>query len=173
MKILTLSQIVRECKKLDPNSAINTAMLNRLISDKKITYGSIGNRTVLEWHTLITCLNELLGFSDESFFPQIRTIRKAAEELKYSASDIGVAERHIRRCVSDGKIGFISIGNRCYIAMQSFMPPYSESLIYGESEARAKRQRIKNDIMEQLNAKLSSSTAMPIVQRKKKRSGWE
>ena len=99
--------------------------------------------------------------------------RKAAEELKYSASDIGVAERHIRRCVSDGKIGFISIGNRCYIAMQSFMPPYSESLIYGESEARAKQQRIKNDIMEQLNAKLSSSTAMPIVQRKKKRSGWE
>ena len=116
MKILTLSQIVRECKKLDPNSAINTAMLNRLISDKKINYGSIGNRTVLEWHTLITCLNELLGFSDESFFPQIRTIRKAAEELKYSASDIGVAEKHI----------FLACHwHKMYVSMRNLKPKHS------------------------------------------------
>lgn len=173
MKILTLSQIVREYKKLDPNSAINTAMLNRLISDKKITYGSRGNRTVLEWHTLITCLNELLGFSDETFLPEIRTIRKAAEELKHSVSDIVIAERHIRRCVLDGKIGFIAIGNRCYIAMQSFSPPYVESLVYGETETRAKQESIKSDIMDQLNTKLSSSSAMPTIQRKKKKSGRE
>ncbi len=171
MKILTISQTVTEYRRLDPNSAINSAMLNRLINEKKITYGSRGNRTVIEWYTLISCLNELLGFKGETFLPKLRTIRKAAEELKRSENDIGVAEGHIRRCVSDGKIGFITIGNRFYVAMQSFSSPYAESLIYGEIEERIKREIIKNDIMTQLDAKLSSSFAAPVVQRKKRRSG--
>ena len=171
MKILTIAQAVIEYRRLDPNTAINSAMLNRLIKEKKITYGCRGNRTVIEWHTLNSCLNELLGFKGETFLPKLRTIRKAAEELKRSENDFGVAEGHIRRCVSDGKIGFIAIGNRFYIAMQSFSSPYVESLIYGENEERIKREIIKNDIMTQLDAKLSASSAAPIVQRKKKRSG--
>lgn len=150
-------------------------MLNRLINKKKIPYGSRGNRTVMEWHILISSLNEILQFTGETFLPRVRTIRTAAKELKNSESDFGVAERHIRRCVADKKIGFITIGNRHYVAMQSFMYPYSESLIYGESEERAKRAIIKKDIMAQLSAKLSSNSSMPIVQRKtkKNRSGQE
>lgn len=155
-----------EFKKIDPNSAINSSMLNRLISEKKIPCGSRGNRTVIEWHILISSLNEILQFTGETFLPRIRTIRAAAKELKKSESDFGVTERHIRCCVADKKIGFIAIGSRYYIAMQSFIYPYSESLIYDESEERAKRETIKKDIMAQLSSKLSSNLSMPIVKRR-------
>ena len=117
---------------------------------------------------LISALNEMFQFTGETFLPQIRTIRQAANELKNSKSDLGVTESNIRRYVADEKIGFIVIGNRCYIAMQSFTYPYSESLIYGESESQAQREMIKNDIVAQLSSKLSSNSSMPIVQRKRK-----
>lgn len=169
MKILTIHQAVEEIKKNDPNSDISTTMLNRLINEKKLPYGSRGNRTVIEWFILIASLNELLKFTGESFLPQIRTIRNAATELKQIKPDLGVSESHIRRYVEDEKIGFISIGNRHYVAMQSFSFPYSESLIYGEPEDRAKREMIKKDIMAQLSAKITANCAVPIVQRKSKR----
>ena len=150
-------------------------MLERLINEKKIPYGTRGNRTVIELHILISALNEMLKFTGETFLPKIRTIRQAAKELKKSQSDIGVAEGHIRRCVSDNKIGYIVIGNRQYVAMQSFVYPYSASLIYGESDERVKRELVKKDIMSQLSSKLSCNSSVPVVQRKtnKKRSGQE
>ena len=150
-------------------------MLERLINEKKIPYGTRGNRTVIELHILISALNEMLQFTGETFLPKIRTIRQAAKELKKSQSDIGVAEGHIRRCVSDNKIGYIVIGNRQYVAMQSFMYPYSASMIYGESDERVKRELVKKDIMSQLSSKLSCNSSMPVVQRRtnKKRSGQE
>ena len=67
-------------------------MLERLINEKKIPYGTRGNRTVIELHILISALNEMLQFTGETFLPKIRTIRQAAKELKKSQSDIGVAE---------------------------------------------------------------------------------
>ena len=143
-------------------------MLNRLINERKIPSGCRGNRTIMELHMLISALNEMFQFTGETFLPQIRTIRQAANELKNSKSDLGVTESNIRRYVADEKIGFIVIGNRCYIAMQSFSYPYSESLIYGESESQAQREMIKNDIVAQLSSKLSSNSSMPIVQRKRK-----
>ena len=166
MKVLTLVQAVEEIRRLDPSSAVNITMLNRLINDKKIPYGSRGVRTVVEWYMLIASLNEMLNFTGETFLPKIRTVRNAAFELKESKSQIGVSEEHIRRCIEDGRIGFIAIGNRRYIAMQSFDPPYSETLVYGKSQSRTKRELVKKDILQQLNATITKS-AIPQVKRKR------
>lgn len=167
MKVLTLPQAVAEIRRLDPASAINVTMLDRLIKDKYIPCGSRGVRTVVEWHILIASLNEILQFDGETFLPRIRSIRSAAAELKVSEPETGMAEEYIRRCVADGKIGFISIGNRCYIAMQNFSPPYSNALVYGTSQSRTKREFVRNNIMEQLSTTISASTAVPIVKRKR------
>ena len=63
MKVLTLPQAVEEIRRLDPGSAVNVTMLDRLIKDKHIPFGSRGVRTVIEWHTLIASLNEILRFT--------------------------------------------------------------------------------------------------------------
>ena len=167
MKVLTLPQAVEEIRRLDPGSAVNVTMLDRLIKDKHIPCGSRGVRTVIDWHTLIASLNEILHFTGETFLPKIRSIRSAAAELKELKSETGIAEEHIRRCVADGKIGFISIGNRCYVAMQNFSPPYANALVYGTSQSRTKREFVRNNIMEQLSTTISASTAVPIVRRKR------
>ncbi len=98
---------------------------------------------------------------------QVLIINQKNEEAEQIAKNLGETQAEIT-CVS-------SIGNRHYVAMQSFMYPYSKSLIYGESEERARRAIIKKDIMAQLSSKLSSNSSMPTVQRKikNKRSGQE
>lgn len=168
MKILTLPQTIAEIRKIDPDSSINETMLNCLIKEKKLSFGRRGIRTVVEWNTLIASLNSLLGFFGETFLPHIRTVRKAALELKMSKSDIGVGESHIRAFIADKKIGFISIGNRHYVAMQSFQSPYSDNLAYGISPSRVKQQYIQENIIEQLDSAISSSAGVPMVRRKRK-----
>ena len=57
----------------------------------------------MECHVWISSLNGLLKFEGETFLPQIRTIRKAATDLKCSESEFGVAESHIGGALPTGK----------------------------------------------------------------------
>lgn len=152
---------------MDSHSAVNEAFLKHLIREKLLRFGNRGIRTVVDLDVLIVTLNNLLGFSDEHVLPKIRTIRNAAIELRTNEDNIGIGETHIRRCVADQKIGFIKIGNRHYVAMQSFEPPYSEGLVYGTSPGDKKRVFIRDNIIEQLNLTITSGSAIPIVKRKR------
>jgi len=168
MKVLTIPQAVKEIKVLDPDSAVNETMLASLIEKKQLPCGSRGVRTVVNLELTISVLNELLGFVGEVFVPKIRTIRTAASELRGNSDESGVGEDHIRRCVADSKIGVITIGNRNYIAMQSFEAPYAEKLVYGTSQSRKQRDMIRKDMLAQMSTTISAKSAIPSVTRVRK-----
>ncbi len=165
MKVLTIPQAVKEIRALDPATAINETMLTSLIEKKKLPCGSRGVRTVVNLELTISVLNELLGFVGEVFLPRIRTIRAAASELRDNDDESGMGEDHIRRCVADEKIGVIAIGNRNYIAMQSFDAPYSEKLVYGTSQSRTQRDMIRKDMLAQMSTTISTKSSVPSVVR--------
>ncbi len=167
MKVMTLTQVLADIRKMDPATALNENLLSVLIKEKRLPYGSRGNRVILEVGVLINALNDLFGFSGETFVPKVRTVRSAAIELK--ESHYGMSERHIRQCIIDGKLKTIKIGNRHYVAMQSFSSPYSESLIYGITEKLAKIEHIKNDMQKQMDNLISSQSCPPTVVRMHKR----
>ncbi len=80
--------------------------------------------TFADAEALAPVLNRMLGFEEAARLPQIPAIRGAGAKLKRSRPEIGIGKKMIRNAVKDGRITSIGIGNREYIAMQSFDEPY-------------------------------------------------
>ncbi len=167
MKVVTLPQAVKEMRLLDPKTAFNRAMLDYLIKEEKVPYGAHGVRTVLNFDALIDALNVIYGFEGEMFCPSIRTVCNAVEEIKESKEYYKMGERLIRRCISDGILPTITIGNRHYIALQSFTEPYSKKLVYGQSESRLKAEQIVNNMLQQMSDCISERGGVPAVVRRR------
>ncbi len=165
MKILTLPQALKKIKELDPHTAINMTMLKRLIEEDRIPYGSRGTHIVIEINSVISALNSILGIEETKEIPLLRSIRMAAVELKQSEQYVHIGEDLIRKCVFDEKIPTISIGNRHYVALQSFLEPYAESFVYGKNPRLIERDKIKQDMLEQMNASISARSGIPKVVR--------
>ena len=165
MRLKTLPQAVLEAQKRDPETALNKFMLASLIRDKKIPYGNHGNRTVVDYDLIVPAINALLDFSETGEMPKLRTIRAAAEELRETNPEIGFGEEHIRTCVTDGRIASIAIGNRRYIAMESFDIPHCEKILSGHSKSFDRSEMIRNDIMEQMGIAISAQAYVPKVTR--------
>ena len=123
MRIKTIPSIVAEIKTLDSLSAAGASFLTALAEAKQLPHTYHGNRLVAE-KALAPTLNRLFGFGGDGGIPNIRTIRGTVAELKQSRSAMGIGEKLIRSAVKDGRIPCIRIGNREYIAMQSFDEPY-------------------------------------------------
>lgn len=165
MKVRTLPQAVKEIKMLDPSSAVNEDFLISLIKDKRLEHSSHGVRTVVEFGTLVSTLNELLGYEDKKQIPQLRSIRSAIKDLRQNRPELGVGEEHIRRCVADGRISSIQIGSRRYIAMQSFDTPYCERIMTVQSPSFAKSDMMRRDILEQMSTAISAQVVIPKIKR--------
>lgn len=165
MRVRTLNQIVKEIQEIDPNTAINKYMLLALIKDRKIPHGNHGNRTVMDFDAVAPSFNELLNFKKGGAIPQIRTIRAAISELREKHPELGLGEERIRTCVQEGRISSIVIGNRQYIAMQSFFEPYNERIMSGFSPTVMKKNDVSRDVLEQMSAAISRQTIMPKVTR--------
>ncbi len=165
MRIKTLPQAVAEAQKKDPVTALNKFMLASLIKEKRIPFGNHGNRTVVDYDLIIPALNVLLDFSETGDLPRLRTIRAAANELRELNPEIGFGEEHIRTCVMDGRIASIIVGNRRYIAMQSFEAPHCEKILQGTSKSCERREMIRNDIIEQMSNAISMQAVVPKVTR--------
>ena len=165
MRIKSLPQAVKEAQKSDPKTAINKFMLASLISEKKIPHGNHGNRTVVDYDLIIPAINVMLGFPETRELPRLRTIRAAVEELRQLRADIGFGEEHIRSCVMDGRIASITVGNRRYIAMESFEEPHCQTILSGHSQHFDRQEMIRNDIMEQMGDAISAQAYVPKVTR--------
>ncbi len=125
--------------------------------------------TVLNFESIIEALNTHYGFDGETFCPLIRTIPDGIAEMRQSAQYYKIGDRLLRRCISDGILPTISIGNRNYIALQSFMEPYSRALVYGQTERRARAEQIVNDMLQQMSECISARGGVPNVTRKRKK----
>lgn len=165
MRVKTLPQAVIEAQKKDPVTALNKFMLSSLIREKKIPYGNHGNRTVVDYDLIVPAINALLEFSETDELPRLRTIRSAVEELRETKPEIGFGEEHIRTCVLDGRIASITVGNRRYIAMESFETPHCERILSGHAKSFERQEMIRNDIMEQMGNAISAQAYIPKVTR--------
>ena len=59
-------------------------------------------------------------------------IHNAFLEVRESNLELGISEQRIRRLVGMGKLPHIRIGNRAYVALESFEEPYNECLLYDD-----------------------------------------
>lgn len=132
MNIVTTRKAVQIILKKDENNAINEDMLRRLFKSEKLPSWKHGNRTVCEISLLIEGLNTLLGLEEKKRVPRIRSIHNAFLELRTSSPELGISEERIRVLVGMNKLPHIRVGNRVYIALESFEDPYNECLIYDD-----------------------------------------
>lgn len=164
MRIKTIPSIVTEIRALDPSSAVGESFLAALAESKQLPHTYHGNRLVADAEAIAPTLNRLLGFDGNGNLPHIRTIREAAVELKQSRPMIGIGEKLIRNAVKDGRIPSIRIGNREYIAMQSFDEPYCRRIFEPTATTPVSRaEAVRRDVMEQMAQTIASSPYVPTV----------
>ena len=164
MRLKTLSQIVHEIRTADPESVVGDSFLTALVEENELWHTYRGNRLVVDAEAIAPALNRMLGFEETAELPRIRTIRSAVAELKRSHPEIGIGEKMIRSAAKDGRLASIGIGNREYIAMQSFDEPYCRR-IFETSEVISKKEIIRRGAIEQMAEVLARNPAMPTVTR--------
>lgn len=164
MRLKTLTQIAHEIRAVDPESAVGESFLTALVEENVLWHTYRGNRLVADAESVAPTLNRLLGFEEMAELPRIRTIRGAVAELKQNRPEIGIGEKMIRNAVKDGRIPSIGIGNREYIAMQSFDEPYCWR-IFESAAVVSKKKIIRRGVIEQMADVLARNPAMPSVTR--------
>ena len=165
MRIKTIPQIVKNAKELDPGTALNESMLAELMVSGNIPYEKHGNRTVSNMDAVIPCLNRMLGLNADTALPRLRTIRGAAKELRQYRSELGIGEDHIRAAVNDGRIDFIRIGNRAYIAMEFFDEPYIQRFTRIELGGTERKRKGDSSAVAQIGAIIARSQGETRVRR--------
>ena len=163
MRIKTLCGTVKEICKLDPESAVGESFLMSLVQSGELPHTYHGNRLVVDYDIISSTFNRLLGFDENGALPQIRTIRRAVEELKQNNPDMGIGEKLIRGAVKDGRISSIKIGNREYIAMQSFTEPYCQRIFEYTCLKSARCEIIRQNAINQISHTISSGLFVPNV----------
>lgn len=155
MKIKTTKKLAEAIKKQDAQNAINANMLKSLFEDKVLTSWKVGNRTVSDLLLLIREINQLFGLEDKEQIPKVRSIHNAYVSLKDSNPDLGISEERIRLLVVKGKIPHIRIGNRAYIALEIFDPPYDKCLVYDDfiDSSKVEIERVVQNQFEQALAR--------------------
>lgn len=145
MRLKTIPQAVTKLHEDDPGTALNRSMLLTLMDEGLLDYEMRGNRRVIDYDDLCVRLRELLGLTEEhgylSSLPHIRTIDSAYRELKETRPELGLSEERIRMLIDTGRLVCIPIGNRSYIAMELFKPPYDRRLIVTDGEERRTMKR--------------------------------
>ena len=149
MRIKTMNSIVEEIKQIDGFSAINLGMLRMLFETKALKSMQRGNRIVSDMDQLIEELNQLWGIKEKHKVPRIRSIHNAFLELREIQPQLGLSEERIRFLVSQKKLPCVKVGNRAYVALECFEPPYDQNLMYDDyqdSEAALVEKILQQEI---------------------------
>lgn len=141
MNIVSAKKLVEAIKRLDKNTGITLNMLEELFKKQKILLWKHGKRTVGDMNVLIKNLNDLFSLTNDESLPRIRSIRKGYLELRAQNPCLGISEERIRFLVKMGVLPHVSIGNRDYIAMESFEPPYDECLMFHDIKSNKEEQK--------------------------------
>ena len=150
MRNKTLNETVIVFHNKDPSSAMSRTMLDRLIKDGIIPYEMHGNRVVIDYDLLLSTLNEILGFDADNSFVHLRSIESAIAELKEKKSEIGVGADRLRKLIANGLVPAIKIGNRSYIAMEAFDPPYDSRLSTSTYIKKEKKEEKYSNVDQQI-----------------------
>ncbi|MCF0120122.1 MAG: hypothetical protein HUJ65_00670 [Oscillospiraceae bacterium] len=163
MKIKSIPKIVELLKEKDPDTAVNENMLYRLIGAGKIPFDMHGRRMVADLDTVVFSLCCMLDMSECSSLPKIRSIHDAAELLKVEQPDIGLGEVHLRELIRLGRLKSIEVGNRRYIALQSFAPPYCYRLSDSVVAPPRRKPPYRHDSTEQFNELMAKNQHLKML----------
>ena len=129
MRIKTIKAIVEDIRRIDGGTAVNPSMLHSLAKNKKLVVHTRGNRLVCDADTLPTQLNQLFGLTGNTEMPHIRSIHNAFLYLREFNPELGISEEQMRRLIGIEVLPHIRVGNRAYVALESFEAPYNECLL--------------------------------------------
>ena len=132
MRLMGIAALIDELQKVDGDTAVNPSMLRLLVRDRKVNHLYHGDTLRINADQLPIDLNNLLGFDPNMGMPRIRSIHNAFLELRAHTPELGISEQRIRRLIGLGKLPHIRVGNRAYIALESFGEPYNECLLYDD-----------------------------------------
>ena len=168
LEFKTIPGVVRKCREIDPDTAINESMLSELVRNGKLSCEQRGTRIVLDFSLAVSQICDMLMLYDLISFPRIRTVRDAAAELVKTGT--GINERIIRSFIRSDSLRTITVGNRHYIALQSFERPYASRLFGNLRDDRTKRFIFRNTADEQIEAiRMQQDSAQGIQRRVIKR----
>lgn len=132
MRLMSIAALISEIQKVDGNTAVNPGMLRSLVRDKKVKHLYHGDKLRINADQFPMDMNSLFGLDPSVEMPRIRSIHNAFLEVKESNPELGTSEQRIRRLIGMGKLPHIRIGNRAYVALESFDAPYNECLMYDD-----------------------------------------
>lgn len=132
MRLMSTSELIREIQKVDGNTAVNPDMLRSLVRAEKVKHLFHGGRLRIDADQFPKNMNDLLGLDLDTKMPRIRSIHNAFTEVRESNPELGISEQRIRRLIGMGKLPHIRVGNRAYVALESFEEPYNECLVYDD-----------------------------------------
>ena len=110
-----------------------------------------------------TSISRLLFLPGLRTFPKIRTVAQGAKELHDAGT--GLNERHIRAFIRSDTLRTIEIGNRRYIALQSFESPYSSRLFGCIREKKTDGLRYRNTADDQIERIRAEHAKPPFIRR--------
>lgn len=151
MKIKSIPKAAQAIREHDPDTAVNENMLYALIKAGKLPFDMHGSRMVVDLDTVTRLLKCLLDMENLSVFPRIRSIHDAFVILKEEQPNIGIGEPQIRELIRLDKLRSIEIGNRHYIAPESFTPPYCYRLSDCATPPPRRTPPYRRDAMAQFN----------------------
>lgn len=158
MKLMPVEKLAQAIKALDAGSAVNKTMLKRLFKDDILPSWKHGNRTVCDVDILIESLNKILKLSEKNVVPRIRSINEAIVEIRKENPCLGISEETIRSGVKKDKLPSIKVGNRFYIALESFEFPNDTWLLCNDLK-ESKKTIIANIVKEQVEQSKKSRAA--------------
>ena len=161
MELKTIPQIVKKCRELDSDTAINESMLYTLANLGELPYDLHGNRMVFDFITVIRELTRLLFLPELRTFPKIRSIIDAAKEFHIKKT--GINEKHIRAFIKSDTLRTIHIGNRHYVALQSFESPYAERLFGCIRKMQPQKMISRNTADDQIERIKREKTKPPVI----------
>lgn len=149
MQIVSVNRLAKAINDLDPDSAINANMIRSLFADGMVRSWKHGNRAVCNVSEFMEDINKLFGFNEKETLPRVRAIHSAFLDLRNEAPNLGISEERIRFLVVKKRLPHIKMGNRAYIALESFQPPYDQCLVY-DDYMDSKPAMLKSVVQEQL-----------------------
>ena len=167
MELMTVPKLVKKWRALDPRTIVNEAMLTQLMREGKIPYSMRGNRMIADFSTVVHTITDRLFLYDFHGIPKLRTVTQAAKELREANPDIGINEKHIRAFLRSDTLRSIEIGNRHYIALQSFDAPYNRALFGCIRETKPDRRLGRRDAEVQIEEIRANGTKGVTVKRVK------
>ena len=132
MRLMSIAVLIRELQKVDGDSAVNPDMLRSLVKEKKVMYIHHGDSLRINADQFPIDMNNLFGLEPSMEMPRIRSIHNAFLEVREHTPELGISEQRIRRLVGLGKLPHIRVGNRAYVALESFDAPYNACLLYDD-----------------------------------------